>query len=65
MRPDFHPFKTLYSNLERGYEGMSDAFGARKRGRFEELGREGGGNSLFDARNCFSTSKIGHKIHLE
>ena len=65
MRPKLHPFKILYSNSERGYEGMSDAFGARKRGRFEELGREGGGNSLFDARNCFSTSKIGHKIHLE
>ena len=44
---------------------MSDTFGARRRDRFEELGREGGGNSLFDARNCFSTSKIGHKIHLE
>ena len=59
MRPKFHPFKTLYSNLERGYEGMSDAFGARRRGR------EGDGNALFNARNCFSTSKTGHKILLE
>ena len=65
MRPKFHCFKTLYSNLERGYEGMSDAFGARSRGRFEGLGREDGGNALFDARNCFFTSKIGHKISLE
>ena len=65
MRPKFHPFKTLYFNLERGYEGMSDAFGARSRGRFEGLGREDGGNAVFDSRNLFSTSKIGHKIPLE
>ena len=57
MRPKFHPFKTLYSNLERGYEGMSDAFGARRRGRFEGLGREDGGNAIFDARNFFLPPK--------
>ena len=33
----------------------------RRRGRFGEFSREGGGNAIFDARNCFFTPKIGHK----